>query len=39
MGLIFNDPLLKIDWKIEEKSIIINEKDSGYSPFDSKIYF
>ena len=27
MGLIFNDPLLKIDWKIEEKSIIINNKE------------
>ena len=39
MGLIFNDPLLKIDWKIEEKSIIIINKDKSYPPFNSKVFF
>ena len=39
MGLKFNDPLLKIDWKIEEKSIIINNKDKSYPPFNSKVFF
>ena len=39
MGLKFDDPLLKIDWKIEEKSIIINNKDKSYPTFNSKVFF
>lgn len=38
-GLNYNDPHLNIDWKIEEKEIIINHKDCNYSNFNSKIFF
>ena len=38
-GLNYNDPKLNIDWKIEEKKIIINSKDCNYSDFNSKIFF
>ncbi|MFL2666417.1 MAG: dTDP-4-dehydrorhamnose 3,5-epimerase [Flavobacteriaceae bacterium] len=38
-GLNYNDPSLEIDWRIDEKSIIINEKDKSYPPFDSNYFF
>jgi|TARA_B110000093_G_scaffold37289_1_gene39031 dTDP-4-dehydrorhamnose 3,5-epimerase len=38
-GLNYNDPLLEIDWKIDKKSIITNEKDNNYSSFDSEFFF
>ena len=38
-GLNYNDPELNIDWKIEEKEIIINSKDCNYSDFNSKNFF
>ena len=38
-GLNYNDPQLKIDWKIEKKEIIINSKDCNYSDFNSKNFF
>ena len=34
-GLNYNDPKLDIDWKINKKDIIINEKDLSYSDFNS----
>tara|TARA_B100000767_G_scaffold76009_1_gene72639 strand:+ start:2343 stop:2891 length:549 start_codon:yes stop_codon:yes gene_type:complete len=34
-GLNYNDPKLDIDWKINKKDIIINEKDLSYSDFIS----
>ena len=38
-GLNYNDTSLGIDWKIDEKSIILNEKDKSYPPFDSNYFF
>ena len=38
-GLNYNDPQLEINWKIDEKSIITNEKDGNYSSFNSKVFF
>ncbi len=38
-GFIYNDPSLNIDWNIDEKSIILNEKDKSYPPFDSNHFF
>ena len=38
-GLNYNDPQLDIDWKIDEKSIITNQKDRNYSSFNSKVFF
>ena len=38
-GLNYNDPSLEIDWKIDEKSIILNEKDKSYPPFNSNYFF
>ena len=38
-GLNYNDPSLEIDWEIDEKSIIINEKDKNYPPFNSNYFF
>ena len=38
-GLNYNDPSLEIDWKINEKSIVVNEKDKNYSAFDSNYFF
>ena len=38
-GLNYNDPSLRIDWKIDEKSIILSEKDKSYPPFDSNYFF
>ena len=38
-GLNYNDPSLEIDWEIDEKSIIINEKDKSYPPFNSNYFF
>lgn len=34
-GLNYNDPLLKIDWKINSELIIVNEKDTNYPLFNS----
>ena len=28
-GIIFNDPVLKIDWQFNEKELIISEKDQN----------
>jgi len=38
-GFNYNDPALRINWKIDEKSIIVNEKDKNYPPFYSKYFF
>ena len=38
-GLNYNDLQLGIDWKIDEKSIITNEKDRNYSSFNSRVFF
>ena len=38
-GLNFNDPKFEIDWIIEEKSIILNEKDMNYPHFDTNYFF
>jgi dTDP-4-dehydrorhamnose 3,5-epimerase len=38
-GLNYNDPLLNIDWKINNESITVNKKDTSYPKFDSIIYF
>lgn len=38
-GLNYNDSLLGIDWKIDEKLIFTNKKDTNYSPFGSEIFF
>ena len=32
-GIPFNDPFLKIDWQIDEKNLIISEKDKNQKPF------
>ena len=37
-GLNYNDPILSIDWLMDERSIILNEKDKTHPPFNS-IYF
>ena len=38
-GLNFNDSVLGIDWKIDEKYIILNEKDKIYPKFNSEVFF
>ena len=38
-GLNYNDPKLSIDWLIDEKSILLNEKDKNYPPFNSNYFF
>tara|TARA_B100001057_G_scaffold80729_1_gene76006 strand:- start:3694 stop:4245 length:552 start_codon:yes stop_codon:yes gene_type:complete len=38
-GLKFDDPILNIDWKIDKNSIIVNEKDKSYPPFDTNYFF
>ena len=38
-GFRYNDPELNINWKIDEKSIIINKKDLNYSDFNSNEFF
>lgn len=39
-AIIYNDPILNIDWKIEEKDIIISEKDALSNNFStSNIFF
>jgi dTDP-4-dehydrorhamnose 3,5-epimerase len=32
-GILFNDPQLGIDWKMEEKNILVSEKDLRNLPF------
>tara|TARA_R110002049_G_scaffold292252_1_gene476614 strand:- start:11573 stop:12115 length:543 start_codon:yes stop_codon:yes gene_type:complete len=34
-GIIYNDPILNIDWKLPEKNLIISEKDLGLPTFES----
>lgn len=34
-GLIFNDPFLKIDWKLSPEEIIVSEKDLVLPTFDN----
>jgi dTDP-4-dehydrorhamnose 3,5-epimerase len=33
-GLIWNDPIINIDWGVDEKNIVISEKDSNLPLFD-----
>lgn len=35
----YDDPLLQIDWKVDKKLIITNEKDKKNSPFSSNIFY
>ena len=37
LGIIWNDPDLNIDWKIEKKEIIVSEKDSKLPIFNNFI--
>ena len=34
-GILWNDPDLKIDWKINKKEIIVSEKDNNLSTFNN----
>jgi dTDP-4-dehydrorhamnose 3,5-epimerase len=34
-GLIFNDPSLKIDWKLSKEEMIVSEKDLGLPTFQN----
>jgi dTDP-4-dehydrorhamnose 3,5-epimerase len=34
-GLIFNDPSLKIDWKLSPEEMIVSEKDLVLPTFDN----
>lgn len=38
-GLNYNDPLLKIDWKINSDLIIVNKKDTNYPLFNTINHF
>ena len=38
-GLNYNDPAFKINWKIDDKSIILSEKDKNYPAFSSNYFF
>jgi dTDP-4-dehydrorhamnose 3,5-epimerase len=38
-GLNYNDPKLKINWKIDKDSIVLKKKDLNYSFFDKKTFF
>ena len=38
-GINYKDPLLNINWKVDAKSMIINEKDRNYPCLNSKVFF
>ena len=38
-GFNFNDSKFGIDWKINKKNIILNDKDQNYSSFGAKNFF
>ena len=38
-GLNYDDSAFEIDWKMDKKLIIINEKDKNYPPFKSNYFF
>ena len=38
-GFNFNDSKFGIDWKINKKNIIVNDKDKNYSSFGTKNFF
>ncbi len=37
-GIIYNDPFLKIDWKISSDEALISEKDKKLSRFDPSVH-
>ena len=37
-GLNYDDPALKINWKLDKKFILQNEKDKNYPPFKSNSF-
>ena len=38
-GINFNDSKLGLDWKVNEKSIILNKKDESYPSFNTEYFF
>jgi len=38
-GIIYNDSILKIDWKFQEENLIISEKDKLQPSFEKASYF
>ncbi|MGB3183192.1 MAG: dTDP-4-dehydrorhamnose 3,5-epimerase [Cyclobacteriaceae bacterium] len=37
-GLLYNDPVLEIDWQVPENEMLMSEKDKGLPPLDSAEY-
>jgi dTDP-4-dehydrorhamnose 3,5-epimerase len=37
-GIVYNDPLLNIDWKIDPKASIVSERDAQLSSFEDAEY-